>query len=147
MSKSKLRSAERWGIAMTAAAACVATSANAYTMPGGTITFRGALVSPPFAVAAVSAQAGSATWSRSGQTAIVAFDAYPNSTPNAAVSLRADNHRATSDALTTDFVDGNGRRIAAGSDGAFRVGGSGGVLSIESKARSAQRVTVVTEYR
>ncbi|WP_159835529.1 hypothetical protein [Burkholderia sp. 8Y] len=134
---------------MAGAAACVAMSANAYTMPGGTITFRGALVSPPFAVLARSpVHAGAATTlSRNGRTATVAFDAYPNSTPNAVVSLMVDNHRARSDALVADFVDGNGHRIAAASDGAYFIGASGGMLSMQSKAPSAMRVTLVTEYR
>ncbi len=149
MNKMTLRSAGSWRIAMAGAAACFALSANAYTMPGGTITFRGALVSPPFAISARPAMhAGASTTLRqNGRTATVAFDAFPNSTPNAVASLMVDNHRAKSDALVTDFVDGNGHRIAAASDGAFRVGASGGLLSMQNRSPSAMRVTLVTEYR
>ncbi|WP_250499149.1 hypothetical protein [Caballeronia sp. GAWG1-5s-s] len=152
MNNMTLRRTGSWRIAMAGVAACFALSANAYTMPGGTITFRGALVSPPLVVSAISAGPGmhagaSTTLRQNGRTATVAFDAFPNSTPNAVVSLMVDNHRAKPDALVADFVDGNGHRIAAASDGAFGVGASGGLLSMQNRSPSAMRVTLVTEYR
>ena len=150
MSKSLLHAIRACQMAITAAAVCIAVSANAYTVPGGTITFKGALVSPPFALSTQTAEREGGGFSarqiQRGQTTAVAFAAYPNSAPSAQVSLTIENHRATSDALTASFADGKGHRIQPASDGTFHVGASGGVLSIQGKQASPAPVTLVTQY-
>jgi type 1 fimbria pilin len=147
------KAAGRVGLmAAMGALACVCASASAYTMPGGTITFHGALVAPPFAIAALSAtQSGAFTASSRSQTgdagdsvASVSFDAPPYSTPSASVSIASVSGDAVPHATKTRFVDGSGKRIAAAPDGAFHVGASGGVLSM--RAKGSTLMTVVTNY-
>lgn len=139
-------------IAIAGAAACFAVSASAVTVPGGTITFLGALVAPPFALstnARTSADGPgfSARGDQSGNTASVTFTPEPNSAPSADVSLSVDNHRATPGELNASFADGKGRRIAPNSGGVFHVGASGGVLSMQGKDASTKLVTLVTNYQ
>ncbi|GAB5100727.1 MULTISPECIES: hypothetical protein [unclassified Caballeronia] len=141
MDQAKLRETRRVGLAAALAVmSAYAVSAPVYTMPGGTITFRGALVAPPFGVS-TSTAATSATFSAtnhaSDQTVSVHFTPPPTDAPNARVAIAGS--------VYARFADGAGRQTARGSDGTFHVGATGGVLSMS--APSTALVTVVTDYQ
>jgi len=150
MGRSTLHARKAGRLAIAGAAACFAISASAVTIQGGTITFRGALVSPPFGLSMHTASAEdngfSTRRSASGATASVIFTPAPNSSPSADVSLAVDNHRAAPNALGATFTDGSGHPIKADGAGAFHVRPSGGVLSMQEKQLSTRAVTLVTNY-
>ncbi|KND57607.1 hypothetical protein BVER_02308c [Candidatus Burkholderia verschuerenii] len=152
MNAAKLRVAKSIGrLAVACTAAGVCASVSAYTMPGGTITFHGALYSPLFMIGARSAAQSDGFVSLSetavdatgAHVASVSFDALPNSAPSAEVSIRAADGRAKAGAIETRFIDGHGRRIASKA-GAFHVGAAGGVLSMRGK--DSGPMTLVTTY-
>lgn len=152
MTKAKLRGARHARrITTIIVAGCCSVSAGAYTVPGGTITFRGALVAPPFGMS-TNAGADGATFTANGRaakdesgTVRVTFSPPVTDAPNATVTIASDSH-----AVDTRFTDGRGRRIAPGTAGAFHVGATGGVLSMRhSGAKDAQTpklVTLITSY-
>jgi hypothetical protein len=142
MNRAKLRKAgwiER--IAVMGALAGASMSAGAFMGPGGTIYFKGALVAPPFSIAAASA-AGSnfatGSYGLTGDSAQVVFTAPVYSSPSAHVSV--DAGRAAAPAIS--FEDGLGRRIAPSAAGEYHVGASGGILSM----KGASVATIVTTY-
>jgi hypothetical protein len=140
MERATLQNATRAGrIALLCAIAGMSASAMAYTMPGGTITFRGALVAPQFMVATQTASASSAmhaTGATNGDVTTVTFLPPPNSAPSADVSLDGQTQAR--------FVDGRGHITTPGARGAWHIGASGGTLTMQGSA--AKTVTLVTNY-
>jgi hypothetical protein len=138
MEKATLRAIKR--IALLCAAAGLSASAMAYTVPGGTITFRGALVAPPFTVDMQAATQRREAFTQSGvidaNAATVTFLPPVNSAPSANVSLIGKTQAR--------FVDGHGRLIAPDVNGAWHVGEAGGKLSMQGS--DSGRVTLVTNY-
>ena len=142
-----------------ALSACMATVAlvvspmPAVAASGGTISFSGAIVAPQLTISAapagVVADAAGGRLARTGSAVTLTFSASPGVATGADVALQV-NDGATArngDALAERFVDSGGRVFRAASDGHYRVGRDGGVLSLAPKnAALDTRVTVVVSY-
>lgn len=138
---------------VVAMAALGASPMRAVAASGGTISFSGAIVAPQLAISAASAAAGThvdATGGRLAQTGsavMLTFSAAPGVATGADVALQVNNGATARDAVAERFVDGGGRVSRAASDGHYRVGRDGGVLSLAPKnAALDTRVTVVVSY-
>ena len=143
--------------AAAAVAMLVAASMPAMAASGGTISFSGAIVAPQLAISAAPAPAQSgarvdATGGRLAQTGsaiTLTFSTAPGVATGADVALQVNSGATVrnGDALAERFVDGSGRVFRAASDGHYRVGRDGGVLSLAPKnAAPDTRVTVVVSY-
>ncbi|NPT54979.1 hypothetical protein [Paraburkholderia elongata] len=143
--------------AVAAMAALVAAPMPAMAASGGTISFSGAIVAPQLTIstAPVRTRAGArvdATGGRLAQTGsavALIFSAAPGVATGADVALQVNNGATArdGDALAERFVDSSGRVFRAASDGHYRVGRDGGVLSLAPKhAALNTRVTVVVSY-
>lgn len=140
--------------AAAATAALVAVPMQAMAS-GGTITFSGMIVAPQLEVSVAPApvQAGARVNTAGGRLAAagsavtLTFSAEPGVVAGANVALQVINSAKARDALAERFVDGRGHVFSAASDGHYRVGRDGGVLSLASK-RAAQdtQVIVVVSY-
>ena len=137
--------------------ALVAASMPAMAANGGTISFSGAIVAPQLEISAAPAgarvDARGARLEQSGSAVMLTFSAAPGVATGADVALQVNSGatarigNALGDALTERFVDSRGRVFRAGSDGHYRVGRDGGVLSLAPKnAGQDTRVTVVVSY-
>jgi hypothetical protein len=147
----------RFGAFGTAAVmtALVAASMPAVAASGGTINFSGAIVAPQLAIsaapvlvpAAARIGAGGGRLAQTGSTVTLTFSAPPGVATGADVALQVNNGATARDALAERFVDSGGRVFRAASDGHYRVGRDGGVLSLAPKnAAQDTRVTVVVSY-
>ena len=133
--------------------ALVAAPMPAVAANGGTISFSGAIVASQLEISVAPAgarvDARSARLDQSGSAVTLIFSAEPGVATGADVALQV-NSAATArngDALTERFVDSRGRVFRAASDGHYRVGRDGGVLSLAPKnAGQDTRVTVVVSY-
>ncbi|SAL62446.1 hypothetical protein AWB70_05701 [Caballeronia cordobensis] len=146
-------------IALTGASVLYPMTGAATTrVPGGVITFRGALVAPPFDVSigttptlGVSTAEQTRSGESSGNTLYVTYGADPRNPPNADVSLSVAGHATNGgQALAASFSDGKGRKMTPGIGGEYHLGALGGTLAIRAKddaSSSATRVTIVTNYR
>ncbi|MFM0153784.1 hypothetical protein PQR05_28280 [Paraburkholderia sediminicola] len=139
--------------AVAAMAALVASPMPAVAASNGTISFSGAIVAPQLAISAAPAPAGArvdATGGRLAQTGsavTLTFSAAPGVATGADVALQVNNGATARDAVAGRFVDSGGRVSRAASDGHYRVGRDGGVLSLAPKnAALDTRVTVVVSY-
>lgn len=149
----------RFGVlsAVAATATLVAAPMPAVAASGGAISFSGAIVAPQLEISAAPAlapasarvDARDARLARSGSAVTLTFSAPPGVATGADVALQV-NSGATArngDALAERFVDSSGRVFRAASDGHYRVGRDGGVLSLAPKnAAPDTRVTVVVSY-
>lgn len=149
----------RFGVlgAVAAMATLVAAPMPAEAASGGVISFSGAIVAPQLEISAAPAlapasarvDAKDARLARSGSAVTLTFSAPPGVATGADVALQV-NSGATArngDALAERFVDSRGRVFRAASDGHYRVGRDGGVLSLAPKnAAPDTRVTVVVSY-
>jgi hypothetical protein len=148
------------------AAIAIAAVTALWTSPaawgeGGTIRFVGAIVAPTFGIAQASAGVATSAAMSTQQTVdpvtgvtTVHFTNTANAMLRADVStLDADAGRTHSQPLryTTTFVDGAGHRLERDASGSYRVGASGGVMTLApaSTGRDAEPalVTVLTDYR
>ncbi|WP_250529857.1 hypothetical protein [Caballeronia sp. ATUFL_F1_KS4A] len=148
------RHALRCAVVSSLAGLCV--PAFATLVPGGTITFRGALVAPPFDIVSGSAsmlgtsgfQNDSADVKGVRSSAVVTYYAPPHNAPSAEVSLVVVGDRAA--AVSSHFIDGAGQRVGPSLGRSYHVGPAGGALLIRrsenARAESTTLVTVVTEY-
>ncbi|CAB3777941.1 hypothetical protein [Paraburkholderia caffeinilytica] len=145
--------------AVAAMATLVAAPMPAVAASGGTISFSGAIVAPQLAISAAPApaQTGARVDATGGQLAqtgsavTLTFSAPPGVATGADVALQVSNGTtngtAARDTLAERFVDSGGRVFRAASDGHYRVGRDGGVLSLAPKhAAPDTRVTVVVSY-
>ncbi|MFM0366351.1 hypothetical protein [Paraburkholderia sediminicola] len=138
---------------LVALVALVAAPMLAVAANGGTISFSGAIVAPQLAISVAPTgarvDATGARLEQSGSTVTLTFSAAPGVATGADVALQV-NSGATArngDALAERFVDSTGRVFRAASDGHYRVGRDGGVLSLAPKhAGQDTRVTVVVSY-
>ena len=139
--------------AMATLVALVAAPMLAVAANGGTISFSGAIVAPQLAISVAPTgarvDATGARLEQSGSAVALTFSAAPGVATGADVALQV-NSGATArngDALAERFVDSRGRVFRAASDGHYRVGRDGGVLSLAPKhAGQDTRVTVVVSY-
>ncbi|NPT41368.1 hypothetical protein GNZ12_08565 [Paraburkholderia sp. 1N] len=147
----------RFGVlsAVAAMAALVAAPMPAMAAGGGTITFTGMIVAPQLEVSAAPApaQAGARVNAAGGRLAAagsavtLTFSTEPGVVAGANVALQVINGAKARDALAERFVDGSGHVFRAASDGRYRVGRDGGVLSLASKnAAQETQVIVVVSY-
>ncbi|MFM0072084.1 hypothetical protein PQQ86_13010 [Paraburkholderia sediminicola] len=120
---------------------------------GGTISFSGAIMAPQLAISVAPAgarvDARGARLEQSGSAVTLTFSAAPGVATGADVALQVNSGPTTrnGDALAERFVDSSGRLFRAASDGHYRVGRDGGVLSLAPKnAGQDTRVTVVVSY-
>ncbi|CAB3692868.1 hypothetical protein LMG24238_03222 [Paraburkholderia sediminicola] len=143
--------------AMAALVALVAAPVPAVAANGGTISFSGAIVAPQLEISVAPAgarvDAGGARLGQSGSAVTLTFSAEPGVATGADVALQvnsgatARNADAPGDALTERFVDSRGHAFGAASNGHYRVGRDGGVLSLAPKSAGQDtRVTVVVSY-
>jgi hypothetical protein len=136
------------GVAM---AALVVSPMPAVAASGGTISFSGAIVAPQLTISATPAgalaDAAGARLSQTGSAVTLTFSASPGVATGADVALQVNNGATARDALAERFVDSGGRVSRAASDGHYRVGRDGGVLSLAPKSAALDtRVTVVVSY-
>ncbi|RKE35144.1 hypothetical protein B0G76_1199 [Paraburkholderia sp. BL23I1N1] len=140
---------------VAATAALIAASMPAVAASGGTISFSGAIVAPQLAISAAPApaQAGARVDAAGGRLAqtgsaiTLTFSAVPGVATGADVALQVNNGATARNALAERFVDSKGRAFGAASDGHYRVGRDGGVLSLAPKqATQDTRGTVVVSY-
>lgn len=143
-------------IALAGAVICGSVGAAATTVPGGVITFIGALVAPPFAVS-VGSTAGThvltasqmSMQGKSGRTTYVSFVPEKNNSSSADLTLSVAGRARSADALTTSFTDGKGRTVTPGADGRYHVGVLGGTLSMrapDDAPPGGAQVTLTTNY-
>ncbi|CCD37498.1 unnamed protein product [Candidatus Paraburkholderia kirkii UZHbot1] len=127
----------------------------ATTVPGGVITFIGALVAPQYNVfvgPAPGSHASTAAQTRmtdaSDRTTYVTFASDPRNPPSAEFVLSVMGHAGGADALTASFRDGKGNVMEPSAAGAYRLGPLGGTLSMSARdnATSLPRVTLITNY-
>lgn len=133
----------------------LAASSGAVAAPiGGTITFTGAIVAPPFDIGVQSGAAtpvGGAFATRanaSGPSASVTFATPPGGEPQATVAVTSPAGLAQHE-VAGRFADATGRAVAADRTGAYHVGARGGVLSLgpaTGAVRPTAPVTVVVSY-
>jgi predicted Zn-dependent protease len=121
----------------------------------GTIFFSGAIVAPSLAISAAPAlapvgarvDAAGARLAQTGSAVALTFSAAPGVATGADVALQVNNGATARDALVERFVDSGGRVSNAASDGHYRVGRDGGMLSLAPRnATPDTRVTVVVIY-
>lgn len=137
-----------------ATAALVVSPMPAVAASGGTISFSGAIVAPQLTISAapagVVADAAGGRLARTGSAVTLTFSASPGVATGADVALQVNDGATAArngDALTERFIDSGGRVSRAASDGHYRVGRDGGVLSLAPKnAALDTRVTVVVSY-
>ncbi|MFM0504934.1 hypothetical protein [Paraburkholderia caffeinilytica] len=143
--------------AMAMLVALVAAPMPAVAANGGTISFSGAIVAPQLAISVAPAgarvDARGARFEQSGSAVTLTFSAAPGVATGADVALQvnsgatAHSGDARGDALAERFVDSRGRVFRAASDGHYRLGRDGGVLSLAPKNTGQDtRVTVVVSY-
>ncbi|HZZ03849.1 hypothetical protein [Paraburkholderia sp.] len=137
--------------AAVAMATLVAAPMPAVAASGGTISFSGAIVAPQLEISAAPAVARvdteGARLAQTGSAVTLTFSAAPGVATGADVALLVNNGTTARDALAERFVDSAGRVFRAASDGHYRVGRDGGVLSLAPKnAALDTQVTVVVSY-
>lgn len=150
-----------WTIgALPLSIACIAACApcTVAAASGGAIQFRGAIVAPPYRIAAaLAAPSAAAVAASAGQSAssmtTITFAAEPNSPPHAAVVLttmrpaNAGSVLKTALPLVAQVSDGDGRRLKPDHRGNYRLGASGGALVLKAPKSAAQTFAVVeTSY-
>jgi type 1 fimbria pilin len=131
----------------------IAAASGAVQPMGGTITFTGAIVAPPFDVSVggtqtgVTAGAGAFATRASASGATVTFATPSGGEPHATVALSSPMGLPQHD-VAGRFVDTTGRTQRADGAEAYHVGAQGGVLSLEPSAvsRRAAPVQVVVSY-
>lgn len=137
--------------AMAASVALVVAPVPADAASGGTISFSGAIVAPQLEISAAPAgarvDAKGARLAQTDSAVTLTFSAAPGVATGADVALQVNNGTTARNALAERFVDSGGRVFRAGSDGHYRVGRDGGVLSLAPKNTAQDtRVTVVVSY-
>jgi hypothetical protein len=144
-------------IAAMTALVVASMSTPAVAASGGTINFSGAIVAPQLSISAAPApaparagariDAGGARLASTGSAVTLTFSAPPGVATGANVALQVNNGTTARGALAERFVDSSGRVFRAASDGHYRVGRDGGVLSLAPKNPAQDtRVTVVVSY-
>lgn len=146
-------------MAITGIAATLFASGSVSAADGGTISFTGAIVAPSFSINSANVTGSPQAFTvehkpRGNDTATpaatVTFAAAPSSPPSADISLALLNHARVGQSVLANFADGAGRRVVPGADGAYYVGASGGVLSLNARtgvgAAKDTAVIVMTSY-
>jgi len=138
------------------AATCVLPVA-AIAATSGTIHFVGAIVAPPFGVtygpvAAPSTTSPTVLQAGSANGVRVTFDAPLGVDPaNVTVQVFDKTGGPAPQTIAARFVDGAGHQVGADAGGNFRLGASGGTLSITPRAGAAksedEAVAVVISYQ
>lgn len=146
-------------VLMAVAAGAVLWTSQTARAEGGTIHFAGAIVAPTFGIAPtrverVEGPAASDRFDSATRIATVNFTNASTSTLLAEVStldVRGAGENVPPAHLAVAFTDGAGHRLTRDAGGGYRVGPSGGVLTLTPApvARHAEpaRVTVLTDYR